>query len=83
MTDVNKIASWMLLLTIVVAWTMKTSVTLKEQNQKATHGRLRKSVFRIGFEKLKRYLSHPLARLKELLECLELLKKKKHVVDMF
>jgi Transposase DDE domain len=77
MTDVNKIASWMLLLTIVVTWTMKTSLTLKEKDQKATHGRLRKSIFRIGFEKLKRCLSQPLARLKDLLEYLKFLRRKK------
>jgi hypothetical protein len=77
MTDVNKIASWMLLLTIVVTWTMKTSLVLKEKEQKATHGRLRKSIFRVGFERLKRCLSQPLDRLKELLEYLKLLLRKK------
>jgi hypothetical protein len=82
MTDVNKIASWMLLLTIVVTWTMKTSLVLKEKEQKATHGRLRKSIFRVGFERLKRCLSQPLDRLKELLECLKLLRRKKHVVGV-
>lgn len=83
MTNINKIAAWMLLLTIVVTWTMKTSLTLKEKNQKATHGRLRKSIFRVGFERLKRCLSHPLDRLKELLEYMKPLRRKKCVVGMF
>ncbi|MGL5263044.1 MAG: IS4 family transposase [Candidatus Rhabdochlamydia sp.] len=83
MTDVNKIASWMLLLTIVVTWTMKTSLVLKEKIPLATHGRLRKSIFRVVFERLKRCLSQPSDRLKELLEYLKLLRRKKHVVGVF
>jgi hypothetical protein len=62
---------------------MKTSLALKEKEQKATHGRLRKSIFRVGFERLKRCLSQPLDRLKELLEYLKLLRRKKHVVGVF
>lgn len=65
MTDVDKIASWMLLLTIAVAWTMKTSLSLREKVILATHGRPRKSIFRSGFEHLRRCL------LKSLAGCLE------------
>ena len=83
MTNLHKVASWMLLLTIAVTWTMKASLSIKEKTCLATHGRPRKSIFRIGFENLRRCLLRPLAnRLEELLGYILLLKRPKRLQDM-
>jgi len=83
MTNLSKISAWMLLLTIAVTWTMKTSLALKEKVSVGTHGRPRKSVFRSGFERLKKCLLYPLGNnLKELLGYMRLLKRQNRALDM-
>lgn len=83
MTDPNKIGAWMLLLTIAVTWTMKTSVMLKEKVRVSAHGRPRKSIFRTGFDKLRKCLIRPSEDvLQELLWYICLLRAKKSPVGM-
>lgn len=83
MTDPNKVASWMLLLTIAVTWTMKASLAIKEKVHVATHGRPRKGIFRTGFDKLRRCLIQPSGdSLKELLWYIYLLRTIKSPVGM-
>jgi hypothetical protein len=83
MTDPDKVAAWMLLLTIAATWVMKTSLMLKEKIRVAGHGRPRKSVFRNGFDKLRRSLIHPLEEgLKELCHYIYLLRDTKCPLDM-
>ena len=83
MTDPDKIAAWMLLLTISATWTMKTSLMLKEKVRVAAHGRPRKSIFRNEFEKLRRCLLYPLEdRWEELFHYIYLLWKPKCPLDM-
>lgn len=83
MTDPDKVGAWMLLLTIAVTWVMKTSLMLNEKNSLAGHSRRRKSVFRNGFEKLRRSLIHPLGEgMRELCRYIYLLKDPKCPLDM-
>ena len=83
MTDPEKLAAWMLLLTIAVTWVMKTSLMFNEKSSVATHGRRRRSVFRNGFDKLRRSLIYPLEEgLKELFHYIYILRNPKCPLDM-
>lgn len=83
MTDPDKVAAWMLLLTVAAAWTMKTSLMYKEKIHVAAHGRPRKRVFRNGFERLRRCLLQPFGdRWREIFHYIYLLSKTKCPLDM-
>jgi len=83
MTDPEELAAWMLLLTIAVTWVMKTSLMFNEKSSVATHGRRRRSVFRNGFDKLRRSLIYPLEEgLKELFHYIYILRNPKCPLDM-
>jgi hypothetical protein len=56
MTDLEKIDVWMLILTLAVIWTMKTSMVIQEKITIASHGRKRKSVFKHSFEIIRKFL---------------------------
>jgi len=58
MTHLEKIDAWMLILTLAVIWTMKTSMIIQDKIAIASHGRKRKSIFKQSFEILRRHLTY-------------------------
>ena len=58
MTDLEKIDTWMLILTLAVIWTMKVSMTIQEKISIGNHGRKRTSIFKRSFEVIRKCLVH-------------------------
>lgn len=83
MTDLKKIDGWMLILTLAVVWALKTSVMIQSKAMCGTHGRKRKSVFRICFEEIRRCLLCLEIYLDKLLEYIFFLKNKNPILDVF